>query len=139
MRTYRRNALPNEPVPPVIRIDDPVDARVDRRADDVLRADDVRLDALERVVLRGVDLLHRGGVDDHVDAVESAAQPRLVADVADEVAQPVVVEQLAHLVLLQLVAAEDDDALRVPLGERVPQERAAEGPGGAGDQDGRTG
>ena len=90
-------------------------AGVDGGLDDVLAAHDVGLDELERVVLRGVDLLERRGVHDVVDVVHRAQQPALVADVADEPAQArVVAEQLPDLVLLELVAGEDDQSLAGP-------------------------
>ena len=100
--------------------DDLLHARVDGRLDDVLAAEHVGLHELEGVVLRRVDLLERGGVHDVVDAVHRAQQPALVADVADEPAQArIVVEQLADLVLLQLVAREDHE----PLGVRGARAR----------------
>ena len=84
------------------------------------RAEHVGLHELERVVLRGVDLLQGGGVDDVVDVVHRAQQAALVTDVADEPAQArVVVEQLADLVLLELVAGEDHESLRVEVLEGV--------------------
>ncbi len=57
----------------------------DRSIDDVLGAEDVRLDSLERVVLGSRDLLERRGMDDDVDVLERTAKARLVADVPDEV------------------------------------------------------
>ncbi|MPM65653.1 hypothetical protein SDC9_112550 [bioreactor metagenome] len=119
--------------------DDLLHAGVDRGLDDVLRPEHVGLDELVRVVLGGVDLLVRGGVDDMVDAVHRAVEPGQVADVAEEPAQPtVVVEQLTALVLLQLVAGVDDDALRVHVVQQSGDERLAERAGATGDQDGRT-
>ena len=117
--------------------DDAPDAGVERDVDDVLRADDVGLHDLERVVLRRRHLLQGGGVNDHVDVLKRAVQPIAIADVAEEEAQPrVVAELLGHLRLLHLVAAQDDQLLRVrvledDLGEAFP-ERA----GAAGDQNG---
>ena len=61
-----------------------------RRVDHVLRAEDVGLDGLERVVLGGRHLLERGRVDDDVDAVEGAVQALAIAHVAEEVAQALV-------------------------------------------------
>ena len=116
--------------------DDPLDAGVDAGLDDVLRADDVRLHELPRVVLGGVDLLERGCVDDVVDAVHGPVEAVAVADVADEPAQPrVVAEQLAALVLLELVAAEDHDPLGVVVLQGLGDERLAERAGATGDED----
>ena len=76
-------------------------------------------------------------MDDVVDTVHRPVQPVPVADVADEPAQArVVVEQLAALVLLELVAAEDDDALGVVVAQELGDERLAEGAGAPGDEDG---
>ena len=77
----------------------------------LVAADDVGLDRLDRVVFAGRHLLQRGGVDDDIDAVKGALEPIAIAHVADEVAHrrvPPIGKHLPHLVLLQLVAAEDD-------------------------------
>ncbi|MCU0793104.1 MAG: hypothetical protein MUE42_09715, partial [Opitutaceae bacterium] len=63
--------------------DDAADLGVEAGVDEVLGAEDVGLDALEGVVFGGGDLLEGGGVDDDVDALESAAEALLVADIAD--------------------------------------------------------
>src|SRR3954447_19731581 len=69
-----------------------------------------------------------------VDAMHSALKATRVANVAEEEAKPgVVAEHLTKLVLLQLVAGEDDDALRVEIVDGIGQERFTEGPGGTGD------
>ncbi len=60
---------------------------IERGLDHVLRAVHVGLDALHRVVLRGGDLLERGGVDHEVDAVHRGFQAGQVAHVADEESQ----------------------------------------------------
>ena len=73
---------------------------------------------------------------DVVDVVHRAQQALLVADVADEPAQArVVAEELAHLVLLELVAREDDQPARVEVVEGVADERLAEGAGATRDED----
>src|SRR5262249_31116603 len=101
-------------------------ARVERGVDDVLRSMHVRLYRFERVVLARVDLLHRRGVNDQVAAVGCAAQTSEVADVADEVADVVVLaKRRAELALLQLVPAEDPYCFRVPFKD-ARQERLAE-------------
>nr|BFE77007.1 hypothetical protein GCM10020092_103080 [Actinoplanes digitatis] len=76
---------------------------------------------------------------DVVDAVHGAGEALAVAYVADEEAQPrVVAEHLPDLVLLQFVAGEHDDALRVQVCQRVTQEGLAERTGRTGDQDRRS-
>ena len=57
---------------------------IDAGIDDVLGADHIGLDALDRIVFGRRDLLQRGGVHDDVDAGESPVQPLAVANVADE-------------------------------------------------------
>ena len=81
-------------------------------------------------------VLQRGGVDDDVSALDGTAQAVAVADVADEEAQPRIVELALHLRLLELIAAEDADGRRVPLRERGAREVLAEGARASGQQDG---
>jgi hypothetical protein len=70
------------------------------------------------------------------NSVHGPQQPWPVPDVADEEPQPrVVAEQLAHLPLLELVAAEHDDPARSQPVQGVADERLAEGPGASGDED----
>ena len=59
------------------------------RAHDVLRADGVRHESLDGVVLAGGDLLHRGGVEDNVGPLQQRNDGGIVADVADAEVQPV--------------------------------------------------
>src|SRR6185436_17887848 len=83
--------------------DDALDMTVEAGVDQILRAEDVGLDELERVVLRCRHLLERRGVHHDVDAFERAPQPRLVADVAEKVTDGRIVAlvvDLRHLVLL---------------------------------------
>ena len=84
-------------------------AGIDRSVDDVLCSGDIGLHRLERVVLGGDDLLHRGGMDDDIGSLSGAQQSLRIPDVADEVAEPVPVEALLHLGLLEFVAREDAD------------------------------
>ena len=114
-------------------------ARVDRGLDDVLRANDIGLHVLERVVFGRVDLLQGRRVNHIVDLVHGASQPVLVANVADEPAQSgVVVEPLAHFVLFEFVAGVDHDAAGVVLLEQQFDERFAEGACPSGDEDRRS-
>ena len=93
--------------------------RADRAGlDQVLRAQHIGLDALEGVVLGGGHDLGGGGVHHDIDVVQRAVQALAVAHVADEEAQARVLrrrEHLGHLELLEFVAREDDDLLRVAV------------------------
>jgi hypothetical protein len=77
-------------------------------------------------------------MDNNVHARERAHQAVAIANVADEVAHRrifVIGEMLPHLVLLQLVAAEDDDFSGLVIAKNKFRELFAERPGAAGDQD----
>ena len=111
-----------------------LDALVQAGVDDVLGADDVGLDAFNRVVFGGGHLLEGGRVNHDIDALESAFETVAVAHVADEEAQLTVREALRHLVLLELVARIDDDAGGPMLGEQPAHECLAERAGAAGHQ-----
>ena len=72
---------------------------------------------------------------DDIDAVEGALEAVAVAHVADEVAQRIAAEfgkLNAHLVLLQLVAAEDDQLFRPIRFEQGLDEFFAKGTGASG-------
>src|SRR5712692_6873539 len=91
---------------PVTRISQP------GGVDDGLRPEDIGLDRLERVVLACRHLLHCRCVDDDVDVgLEGALEALLIAYVSDEERESRVAELELHVVLLQLVAAQHDDAL----------------------------
>ena len=111
-------------------------ARIEADLGDVLGAEDVGLDRLERVVLADRHVFQGGRVDDHIGALDGAAQPIPIAHVADEEAKPRVVELPLHVGLLQLVAAEDADGRGIPLLERGTREMLAEGAGAPRQQDG---
>ena len=64
---------------------------LDRRCDDVLGSDDVRLNGLERVVLTCRHLLQSCGVNNDIDSAHRPGEARKVANVSDQVAEPIVV------------------------------------------------
>ena len=92
----------------------------------MLRTADVGLDALHRVVLGSRHLLDGGGVDDVVDSLHGHHQALLVADVAEEIAHARRIEDLLHLELLELVAREDYEPLRLRGLKYAPDEALAE-------------
>jgi spore coat polysaccharide biosynthesis predicted glycosyltransferase SpsG len=71
-----------------------------------------------------------------IDPAHRTRQARQIANVADEIADPVVVvgETAAKLRLLELVAAENPNRLRLVLCEQDLDQLAAERPGAAGDE-----
>jgi hypothetical protein len=76
-------------------------------------------------------------VNNDVDAIERPVEPVAVAHVADEVADAGVLrvgEHLPHVVLLELVAAEDDQLPRLMVPEHMLHELDAEGAGTAGNE-----
>ena len=79
-------------------------AALDGGVHDVLRAQDVGLDGLERVVLAHWHVLQRRGVDDDVRSARRPHEAGPVPDVADEVAHPTVLKLLTKLYLLQFVS-----------------------------------
>ena len=113
-----------------------LDAAIDRRVDDVPRPVDVGLHRFAGIVLAGRDLLQGGGVDHDIDAAHRPPHAVDVADVAEEVAEAGMIEAAGeHLVLLQLVAAEDDDLAGMVVAEEDFDALLAEGTGSAGNQD----
>ena len=120
------------------------------RADDVLGALDVGLDRFPGEVLAGGHLLQRRRIDDDVGVAQGRGDAVEVAHVADaELEQPfeVVIDDFVrrglavlilqpHVVLLGLVAREDDDLVRHAqfAGEEPPDEHLAERAGAAGDE-----
>jgi len=100
--------------------DNSLHAAVHGCIDDILRAEDIGLDGLKRVVLGRGHLLERRGVNDSVDSLHRALKASGVPHVTDEETDrriPVRWVMLGHLVLLQFVAREDHYALhsREPL------------------------
>src|ERR1700688_4431032 len=65
---------------------------VNARFGDVLRAEDVRLDRFERVVLAYRNVFERSGVYDNVGASDGPTQPIAIADIADEETETLIIE-----------------------------------------------
>ena len=87
---------------------------IDGRIDDVLGPQHIGLDGLERIVFAGRHLFERGGVYHQIHgSLEGSPEAPRVPDIADEEAQPRIGVLTAHLGLLQLVPAEDDEPARV--------------------------
>ena len=95
--------------------DDAFDLILDRRRDDVVGPDHVRANGLHREELAGWDLFERRGVKDVVRAEHRVADGVDVSDVPDEelhlarVTRILRLENMAHPILLLLVAGEDTD------------------------------
>ena len=120
---------------------DAVHALLDGCVQDVVRADDVGAHGLHGEELAGGHLLEGGGVEDVVHAVHGVAHALGVADVADEEAhlggelRGLLLQAVAHVVLLLLVAREDADLGQVGVHE-VLEHGVAERPGAARDHQG---
>lgn len=120
---------------------DAVHALVDRGVQHVVRADDVGAHGLHGEELAGGHLLEGGGVEDVVHAVHSVAHRLGVADVTDEEAhlggelRGPLLQAVAHVVLLLLVAGEDADLGQIGIHE-VLEHGVAERAGAAGDHQG---
>ena len=120
---------------------DAVHALVDGGVEHVVRADDVGAHGLHGEELAGGHLLERGRVEDVVHAVHGVAHRLGVADVTDEEAHlggelgGPLLQAVAHVVLLLLVAGEDADLGQVGVHE-VLEHRVAERAGAARDHEG---
>ena len=120
---------------------DAVHALVDGGVEHVVRADDVGAHGLHGEELAGGHLLEGGGVEDVVHAVHGVAHALGIADVADEEAHlggelgGLLLQAVAHVVLLLLVAREDADLGQVGVHE-VLEHGVAERAGAARDHQG---
>ena len=120
---------------------DAVHALLDGGVQDVVRADDVGAHGLHGEELAGGNLLEGGGVEDVVHAVHGVAHALGVADIADEEAHlggelgRLLLQAVAHVVLLLLVAGEDADLGQVGVHE-VLEHGVAERAGAARDHEG---
>lgn len=120
---------------------DAVHALLDGCVEHVVRADDVGAHGLHGEELAGGHLLQGGGVEDVVHAVHGVAHALGVADVADEEAhlggelRGLLLQAVAHVVLLLLVAREDADLGQVGVHE-VLEHGVAERAGASRDHEG---
>lgn len=120
---------------------DAVDALLDGGVQDVVRAEDVGAHGLHGEELTGGHLLEGGGVEDVVHAVHGVAHALGVPHVADEEAhlggelRGLLLQAVAHVVLLLLVAREDADLGQVGVHE-VLEHGVAERAGAARDHQG---
>ena len=116
-------------------------ARVDRRVERVVGADDIRLDGLHREELATRHLLERRRVEHIVHALHRVLQRALVPHVTNikfnlvrHLRHPRL-EVVPHIVLLLLIAAEDPDLANISP-QKTVQHRIAKAPGTAGDEQG---
>ena len=122
---------------------DAVHALLDGGVKHVVRADDVGAHGLHGEELAGGHLLEGGGVEDVVHPVHGVAHALGVADVADEEAHlggelgRLLLQTVAHVVLLLLVAGEDANLRQVGVHE-VLEHGVAERAGAARDHEGLT-
>ena len=119
-------------------------AGVNGLAENVVGAQDVGPDRLQWEKLAGRHLLKGGGMEDKVNAVHRVPDRIPVPDVADieldfsGVLRIALLEGVAHIVLLLLVAGENTDLADVGF-QKAVQYRVAKGAGTAGDQQGLPG
>ncbi len=93
-------------------------ALIDSRIDDVAAAHNVGLDRFKRVVLASRHLLERRRVHHHRHPRERPLQPLDVPHVPDEIPHAGMIEaRRPHFMLLQLVAAEHHQPLRVVVAQ----------------------
>lgn len=112
--------------------DDFPNARVDRGGEYVFRAEDVRLNGLQRKELAAGDLLERGRVKDIVDVAHRGPNTRQIAHVANIEPQLVALFghaaliKVPHVVLLLFVAREDADFANIGV-QKTVENRVAKG------------
>ena len=119
--------------------DDRPDTLVDRRRQDVFRAENVGLDRLDRKELAGRHLFERRRVENVIHAVHRVFDGREVAHVAD--VEPDLFGNFGHLrlkfvphiVLLLLIAGEDPDLADIRF-QKAVKNGISERTGSAGDK-----
>ena len=103
---------------------------VDGGFDDIFGAEDVGLDGLDGEEFARWDLLQSGGVENKINAIHGIVDTAIVADVADEKLDFVVLIFDAHVFLLFFVAGEDADFLELNvIFEKTIENFIAEGAG----------
>ena len=111
-------------------------ALVDGGINHVAAAHDVGLDRFKRVVFARRHLFERGRMHHDAYPGQGALQALRVAHVPDEVAQAGMIEaRRPHVMLLELVAAEDDELLRMVITQHHLGELLSERTCPARDQD----
>jgi hypothetical protein len=116
-------------------------AAIDGRLDDISGPHDVGEHRLEWVVFAGRHLLEGRRVHHDVDPLHGPPQAIDVSHIAQEETYGRMAEDaslhstLTHLVLLELVAAENDQSPRPIVAEHGGRKPPAERSGAAGDQD----
>ena len=109
----------------------------------VIGADDVGADSLHREELTRGDLLESGGMEDVVHTVHRIAHGLGVAHVTDEEAnlggkfRTTLLQAMAHIILLLLVAREDANLLKLGVDE-VLEHGVAEAARAARNHEGLT-
>ena len=113
-----------------------LDACVERRINDILRAVHIGLDRLVWIVLTRWHLFERRGVNHIIDALKRAFHALIIAHIADKEPQPVLVlrKVICHHPLLELIARVDNDLLRVVVCQHILCEASAKGACAACDQ-----
>ena len=91
---------------------------VERGVDDVTSSIDVGFDGFDGIVFTGGHLLEGGCMDNDIHLLEGAAQADAIANIPDEIAERgVVVASDTHFMLLQFIAAEDDELPRMKFAQ----------------------
>jgi hypothetical protein len=103
-----------------------------RRFDYIRTAGNVGFDGLHRKEFARGDLLQCGRVKDQINAMHCLVKARQLADISQIKAEPIAIQLLPHLLLLELVAAEDPD-FPASLAEKLLDHRPAKRTGAAGD------
>src|SRR5208282_5028407 len=114
---------------------DAAHALIKRRINYVTAAHDICLDRFERVVFASRHLFEGRCVDDHRHARERPLQALHVPNVSDEITQAGMIEAgRPHLMLLQLVAAENYQSVRLVIAQHDLHKLLPERPGSARHQ-----
>ncbi len=105
---------------------------IDAGRQHVVGADDVGLHRLHGEELAGGHLLEGGGTEDEVDTAEGIADAAVVAYIPDVVLDLVILVEVAHVVLLLLVATENANLCNISI-QKAFEYGITERTGTAGD------